>query len=76
MDRYDSIHYEVDCYTKHEAELADRHTTTDKRAAMRMAAAMAAQYPYVEVNKQYTFEGDYIAGTMVRAYLNGKLISK
>lgn len=76
MDIYDSIHYEVDCYTKQQQELATRYTSTDKRAAIKIAQDMAAKYPYVEVNKQYTYEGDYIAGEMVRAYLNGKLISK
>lgn len=76
MNIYDSIQYEVDCYTKQQQELATRHTSTDKRAAIRIANNMAKKYPYVEVNKQYMHDGDYIAGEMVRAYLNGKLISK
>ena len=74
MERYDSIHYEIDCYDTERQQLQDRATTTNKRDALRTARAMAGRYPVVEVLRQYTYNGDYVAFDVVAAYLNGKEI--
>lgn len=72
MDKYNSIHYEIDCYDTVRQQLQDRATATNKRDALRTARAMAGRYPVVEVLRQYTYNGDYVAFDVVAAYLNGK----
>ena len=72
MDKYDSIHYEIDCYDTERQQLQDRATTTNKRDALRTARTMAGRYPVVEVLRQYTYSGDYVTFDVVALYLNGK----
>ena len=72
MDKYDSIHYEIDCYDTERTQLQDRTTATNKRDALRTARIMAGRFPVVEVLRQYTYNGDYVAFDVVAEYLNGK----
>lgn len=73
MERYNKTHYEIDCYDTERQQLQDRTTTTTKRDALRIAKERAGLFPVVEVLRQYTYNGDYVAFDVVAEYLNGEL---
>lgn len=73
MERYNKIHYEIDCYDTERQQLQDRTTTTTKRDALRIAKERAGLFPVVEVLRQYTYNGDYVAFDVVAEYINGEL---
>ena len=73
MERYNKIHYEIDYYDTERQQLQDRTTTTTKRDALRIAKERAGLFPVVEVLRQYTYNGDYVAFDVVAEYINGEL---
>ena len=74
MERHNGTHYEINIYTNTNGQqLTDRRTATNKRDALRIAKEQAGLFPFVEVLRQYTYNGDYVAFDVVAEYLNGKL---
>ena len=73
MERHNGTHYEIDSYDAERQQLTDRRTATNKRDALRIAQEQAGLFPVVEVLKQYTYNGDYVAFDVVAEYLNGEI---